>query len=64
MTTDRNGGAGQPPTQPCIALIVREAATSGPGEPLHQENVVLGHASDERSARERAEARAREAQTG
>jgi hypothetical protein len=40
-----------------------EATTSGREQPLYQENVVLVHAPDERSARERVERRAREAET-
>ncbi|MEV5726152.1 DUF4288 domain-containing protein [Streptomyces pharetrae] len=46
--------------------MVMEAVTdeAGPAEgPLHQENFVLVHAHDERSARERVERRARDAET-
>ncbi|MFJ6000205.1 DUF4288 domain-containing protein [Streptomyces sp. NPDC092370] len=63
-------GAGQPAPQPYVAQVVREATTSGPapaGEPeqlLYQENFVLVHAVDERSARERVERWARAAETG
>lgn len=46
---------------PYIALVVMEA--TGAGEPLFQENVVLVHARDEKSARERVRARARDAET-
>ncbi|MGK5692840.1 DUF4288 domain-containing protein [Streptomyces sp. URMC 128] len=66
--TDRTG-ADQPAPQPYIALVVMEATTSSPAaagtqeQPLYQENIVLVHAADERSARERVERRAREAET-
>jgi hypothetical protein len=62
-------GAEQPAPQPYVALVVMEATTSGPApagepeQPLYQENFVLVHATDERSARERAERRARAAET-
>ncbi|MEV0982243.1 DUF4288 domain-containing protein [Streptomyces sp. NPDC049915] len=46
---------------PFVALVVMEA--TGAGEPLFQENVVLVHAPDETSARQRVERRAREAET-
>ncbi|GGW86603.1 DUF4288 domain-containing protein [Streptomyces caelestis] len=66
--TDRTG-ADQPASQPYIALVVMEATTSSPAaageeeQPLYQENIVLVHATDERSARERVERRARQAET-
>ncbi|MDG9712118.1 DUF4288 domain-containing protein [Streptomyces sp. DH10] len=65
--TDRTG-AEQPGPQPYIALVVMEATTASPAagaeeQPLYQENIVLVHATDERSARERVERRAHEAET-
>jgi hypothetical protein len=66
--TDRTG-AEQPGPQPYIALVVMEATTSSPAaageeeQPLYQENIVLVHATGERSARGRVERRAREAET-
>ncbi|MEV3966768.1 DUF4288 domain-containing protein [Streptomyces sp. NPDC050698] len=63
-------GAGRTASRPYVALVVMEATKSAPapaGEPeqppLYQENFVLVHATDERSARERVERRARAAET-
>jgi hypothetical protein len=64
--TDRHG-IDQPTDLPFVALVVMEATTADAGSPegpLYQENFVLVHAPDERSARERVERRARDAETG